>query len=134
MLTAFSQPELIQRAVAAGAMGYLVKPFKPEELRAALPWRWQRVQPVARRARAAPGTSSRAWPTARLIERARGVVQQRLGISEDEAYTWLRRAAMDQRLPLAEVARKILIAPENATAITDLQHVGGGRLSVGACP
>jgi len=32
MLTAFSQPELIQRAVAAGAMGYLVKPFKPEQL------------------------------------------------------------------------------------------------------
>ena len=36
MLTAFSQPELIQRAIAAGVMGYLVKPFKPEELRAAL--------------------------------------------------------------------------------------------------
>ena len=107
MLTAFSQPELIQRAVAAGAMGYLVKPFQPDELRAALMVAWQRYSQLRdeqRRAR----ELEQSLADRKTIERARGLVQQRLGISEDEAYTWLRKAAMDQRLSLAEVARRTL--------------------------
>ena len=111
MLTAFSQPELIQRAVAAGAMGYLVKPFKPEELRAALTVAHQRqVQMRAERQRSRDLAQNLA--DRKTIERARGLVQQRLGVSEDEAYTWLRRAAMDQRLPLVDVARRTLETPQ----------------------
>jgi response regulator NasT len=109
MLTAFSQPELIQRAVAAGAMGYLVKPFKPEELRASLTVAHQRhAQLYAEQQRSRELAQTLA--DRKTIERARGVVQHRLGVSEDEAYTWLRRAAMDQRLPLVEVARRTLQA------------------------
>ena len=48
----------------------------------------------------------------KTIERARGVVQARLGITEDEAYGWLRKAAMDERLPLVEVARRTLEAQD----------------------
>lgn len=107
MLTAFSQPELIQRAIAAGAMGYLVKPFKPEELRAALTVAWQRYSQL-RDEQDRARDLEQSLADRKVIERARGVVQQRLGISEEQAYTWLRRAAMDQRLPLAEVARKTL--------------------------
>lgn len=109
MLTAFSQPELIQRAVAAGAMGYLVKPFQPEELRAALMVAWQRYSQLRDEQRRARELEQNLADR-KVIERARGLVQQRLGVSEDEAYSWLRRAAMDQRLPLAEVARKTLNA------------------------
>ncbi|MCO5301144.1 MAG: response regulator [Candidatus Nanopelagicales bacterium] len=109
MLTAFSQPELVQRAVAAGAMGYLVKPFKPEELRAALTVAWQRYsQLLVEQQRSRDLEQSLA--DRKTIERARGLVQQRLSISEQDAYTWLRRAAMDQRLSLAEVARRTLQA------------------------
>jgi two-component system, response regulator PdtaR len=107
MLTAFSQPELIQRAVAAGAMGYLVKPFKPEELRAALTVAWQRYSQL-RDEQDRARDLEQSLADRKVIERARGVVQQRLGISEEQAYTWLRRAAMDQRMPLAEVARRTL--------------------------
>ncbi len=107
MLTAFSQPELIQRAIAAGAMGYLVKPFKPEELRAALTVAWQRYSQL-RDEQDRARDLEQSLADRKVIERARGVVQQRLGISEEQAYTWLRSAAMDQRLPLAEVARKTL--------------------------
>jgi response regulator NasT len=109
MLTAFSQPELVQRAVAAGAMGYLVKPFKPEELRAALTVAWQRYsQLLVEQQRSRDLEQSLA--DRKTIERARGLVQQRLSISEQDAYTWLRSAAMDQRLSLAEVARRTLQA------------------------
>lgn len=109
MLTAFSQPELIQRAVAAGAMGYLVKPFKAEELRASLTVAHQRHQQLhaeQRRSR----ELAQSLADRKTIERARGLVQQRLGLTEDEAYTWLRTAAMDQRMPLVEVARRTLEA------------------------
>lgn len=109
MLTAFSQPELIQRAIAAGVMGYLVKPFKPEELRAALTVARQRhTQLLQEQQRSRELEQSLA--DRKTIERARGLVMQRLGIGEDAAYTWLRRAAMDQRLSLVEVARRTLAA------------------------
>ncbi len=111
MLTAFSQPELIQRAIAAGAMGYLVKPFKPEELRAALTVAWERYSQL-RDERARADELEQSLADRKTIERARGVVQARLGISEEEAYTWLRRAAMDQRLPLVDVARRTLGAEQ----------------------
>jgi len=107
MLTAFSQPELIQRAIAVGAMGYLVKPFKPEELRAALTVAWQRYDQL-RAEKQRTRDLEQSLADRKTIERARGLVQEKLGVSEDEAYTWLRRAAMDQRLPLAEVARRTL--------------------------
>lgn len=109
MLTAFSQPELIQRAIAAGVMGYLVKPFKPEELRAALTVARQRhTQLLQEQQRSRELEQSLA--DRKTIERARGLVMQRLGIGEDAAYTWLRKAAMDQRLALVEVARRTLAA------------------------
>ena len=109
ILTAFSQPELIQRAIAAGVMGYLVKPFKPEELRAALTVARQRhTQWLQEQQRSRELEQSLA--DRKTIERARGLVMQRLGIGEDAAYTWLRKAAMDQRLALVEVARRTLAA------------------------
>jgi response regulator NasT len=111
MLTAFSQPELIQRAVAAGAMGYLMKPFKADELRAALSVaheRYTQLQQAKQRSR----KLEQSLADRKVIERARGVVQQRLGVTEGEAYVWLRTAAMDQRLSLAEVARRTLEAGE----------------------
>lgn len=107
MLTAFSQPELIQRAVAAGAMGYLVKPFKPEELRASLTVAWQRYTQLRSEQQKARDLAQ-SLADRKVIERARGVVQEQLGVTEDEAYTWLRKAAMDQRLSLVEVARRTL--------------------------
>lgn len=109
MLTAFSQPELIQRAVAAGAMGYLVKPYKPDELRASLTVAWQRYTQL-RTEQQKTRELAQSLADRKTIERARGVVQEQLGVSEEEAYSWLRRAAMDQRLSLVEVARRTLEA------------------------
>lgn len=109
MLTAFSQPELIQRAIAAGAMGYLVKPFKPEELRASLELAWQRHSQLRAEQRKSRELAQ-SLADRKVIERARGVVMDSLGLSEDEAYAWLRKAAMDQRLSLADVARRTLEA------------------------
>ena len=90
-------------------MGYLVKPFQPEELRAALMVAWQRYSQLRDEQQRARDLEQ-SLADRKTIERARGLVQQRLGISEDEAYSWLRRAAMDQRLPLVDVARKTLSA------------------------
>ncbi|MEZ5157411.1 MAG: response regulator [Candidatus Nanopelagicales bacterium] len=114
MLSALSQPELIQRAAAAGAMGYLVKPFKPEELRRPRRSRGSGTASCATN-RTGPGIWSRASPTARPSS-VRGVTCRRNSISELEAYTWLRKAAMDQRRTLAEVAR---MTPDAAAGESD---------------
>jgi len=107
MLTAFSQSELIQRAVAAGAMGYLVKPYNPEELQATLTVAWQRYSQL-REEQQRTRDLEQSLADRKTIERARGLVQHRLALSEQDAYTWLRKAAMDQRLSLAEVARRTI--------------------------
>jgi response regulator NasT len=107
MLTAFSQSELIQRAVAAGAMGYLVKPYNAEELQATLTVAWQRYSQL-REEQQRTRDLEQSLADRKTIERARGLVQHRLALSEQDAYTWLRKAAMDQRLSLAEVARRTI--------------------------
>ena len=92
-------------------MGYLVKPFKPEELRAALTVAWERYSQLREQQQRAIDLEQ-SLADRKTIERARGVVQARLGITEDEAYGWLRKAAMDERLPLVEVARRTLEAQD----------------------
>jgi response regulator NasT len=48
----------------------------------------------------------------KLIEKAKGIVMEQRKVSEDQAYSALRKMAMDQGLPLAEVARRVLAVAE----------------------
>ncbi len=45
-----------------------------------------------------------------MIERAKGTLMTRFGLTEDEAFKRLRRAAMDSRKPMVEVARALLVS------------------------
>jgi len=48
----------------------------------------------------------------KVIEQAKGLVMERRGFTEDEAYRALRKMSMDRGLPLAEVARRLIDAGE----------------------
>lgn len=107
MVTAFSQRETVQRASAAGVLGYLVKPFSRADLTPAIEVavaRWQQMRELE-----AQVAGLRERQEAReVVDRAKRLLQDRLGLSEPDAFAWLRRAAMDRRLTLAEVAAVVV--------------------------
>src|SRR6266496_632518 len=107
MLTAFSQRDLIERARDAGAMAYLVKPFQKRDLLPAIEMATSRFAEI--RALEAEVTGLRERLEARkLIERAKGALMTRHGLSEPEAFRWIQRAAMDNRTAMRSVAELVL--------------------------
>ncbi len=112
MLTAFSQRDLIERARDAGAMAYLVKPFQKRDLLPAVEMATSRFAEI--RALEAEVSGLRERLEARkLIERAKGTLMTRHGLSEPEAFRWIQRAAMDNRTSMRAVAE--LVLTENTT-------------------
>jgi response regulator NasT len=107
MVTAFSQRDTVQRAAAAGVLGYLVKPFGKSDLGPAIEIavaRWEQMRDLS-----AQVLGLRERQEARqVVDRAKAQLEARLGLSEPEAFAWLRRAAMDGRVTLAEAAARVL--------------------------
>jgi two-component system, response regulator PdtaR len=107
MLTAFSQRDLIERARDAGAMAYLVKPFQKRDLLPAIEMATSRFAEI--RALEAEVSGLRERLEARkLIERAKGALMTKHGLSEPEAFRWIQRAAMDNRTSMRAVAELVL--------------------------
>jgi response regulator NasT len=112
LFTSHTSDELVARAPAAGVMAYLLKPLRPAEL-----------APTLDLAVARFGETQRLRQTLeerKVIERAKGRLMDRLNLSEDEAFRRLRRAAMNSRRPMVEIARALLVS-ESVTA--DLPRV-----------
>ena len=107
MLTAFSQRELIERANEAGVMAYLVKPFTISDLIPAIELARTRFFERAL-LESEVATLEGKLEARKLVERAKGLLMQRHGLTEGEAFTWIQRGAMDRRLSMVELARELL--------------------------
>ncbi|MBY0441377.1 MAG: ANTAR domain-containing response regulator [Mycobacteriaceae bacterium] len=120
MLTAFSQRDLVERASQAGAMAYLVKPFTVNDLIPAIELAISRYSEIAALEREVTSLSDRL-ETRKLVERAKGLLQVKQGMTEPEAFKWIQRAAMDRRTTMkwvAEVVLDTLDKPEDASSDT----------------
>ena len=107
MLTAFSQRDLVERARDAGAMAYLVKPFTKSDLVPAIEMAVSRhVELVALEAEVA-GLADQL-ETRKIVDRAKGVLQAKHGLSEPDAFRWVQKAAMDRRVSMREVAEAVV--------------------------
>jgi two-component system, response regulator PdtaR len=107
ILTAFSQRELVERARQAGAMAYVVKPFGRADLVPAIEMAVSRYAEMAALEAEVTDLAERL-ETRKLLERAKGHLQERFGLTEPEAFRWLQKAAMDRRLSMSEVARTVV--------------------------
>ncbi|KAA8969712.1 ANTAR domain-containing response regulator [Mycobacterium sp.] len=107
MLTAFSQRDLVERARDAGAMAYLVKPFTVSDLVPAIELALSRFDELIELEREVATLSDRL-ETRKLIERAKGLLQTKQGMTEPEAFKWIQRAAMDRRTTMKRVAEVVL--------------------------
>jgi response regulator NasT len=107
ILTAFSQRDLVERARAAGAMAYLVKPFQKTDLVPAIEIALSRFMELAA-LEAEVATLGERLETRKIVERAKGTLMAAFNMSEPESFKWIQRTAMDHRLTMKEVAERII--------------------------
>jgi response regulator NasT len=111
MLTAYSDRPLVIRAAEAGALGYLLKPVSSEELAAnislAVHRHREKLALKNEVARLEETLAERA-----LIDRAKAILMERVGLTEDEAYSRIRQKARERRVKMAVVAQTIIAAEE----------------------
>jgi response regulator NasT len=107
MLTAYGQDELVSRAVEAGIFGYLVKPFREQDLLPAIHTaRARHDELMALREEAE--TLAEALSARKAIERAKGLLMAREGLTEEEAFARLRKASQLSGRPLKVVADALI--------------------------
>lgn len=107
MLTAFAQPEFVARAVEAGAIAYVVKPFTPERLLPQIEVALSRHQELLA-VEAEVSDALERLETRKVLERAKGLLQLKMKLSEPEAFRWIQKASMDRRLTMGEVALAVI--------------------------
>jgi AmiR/NasT family two-component response regulator len=107
IITAYSQYDVVARAVEAGVFGYLVKPFREADLLPAIQTARARHAELA--AVRAESDSLRAALAARkVIERAKGVLMDRDGLTEAEAFARMRSAAQRTGRTLVDIAQAVV--------------------------
>ena len=109
LLTAYSDPALIERAAAAGVFAYLVKPVAVEDLLPAILTARARFGEF-QELRKEVVTMSEALQARKLIERAKGILMDRLRISEAEAFRRMQVQSQRENKRLVEIARAIITA------------------------
>ncbi|MBO4210681.1 ANTAR domain-containing response regulator [Micromonospora echinofusca] len=107
ILTAFSQRDLVERARAAGAMAYLVKPFQKSDLVPAIEIALSRYSELSALEAEVAGLTDRL-EIRKTVERAKGALMTTYGMTEPQAFKWIQRTAMDHRMTMKEVADRIL--------------------------
>jgi two-component system, response regulator PdtaR len=114
MLTAYGQDELVSRAVEAGVFGCLVKPFRESDLVPAIQTARARHEELAA-ARSEADSLSEALAARKAIERAKGILMEKEGITEQVAFARLRRASQVSGKPLRTVAEALVATLEVAS-------------------
>ncbi len=107
MLTAFSQAELVERARDAGAMAYVVKPFTPADLIPAVEIAVSRQAEIMALEDEIADLTDR-FETRKRVDRAKGLLMERMGMSEPDAFRWIQKTSMDRRLSMREVADAVI--------------------------
>ena len=114
ILTAFSQRDLIEQARDAGALAYLVKPFQRSELIPAVEIALGRHREM-RALHDQTQSLEDQLETRKLVDRAKGILMDSHGLSENEAFDWIQKTAMNNRTKAKDIAEQVIsgaIAPD----------------------
>ena len=109
LLTAFSQPDIVDKAKGSGVLGYLVKPVQESQLFPAIEIalsRWQEMQGLEDELEKLKDSLE----TRKMVDRAKGIIMAAHKLGEQEAYRRMQQYAMQKRVPLKDVAQSIIRA------------------------
>ncbi len=107
VLTAFSQRDLIERARDTGVLAYLIKPFQRSDLIPAIELALGRFREVKALEDEVRGLEDRL-DARRAIDRAKGVLMDEHSLSEQDAFSFIQRTAMNRRSTMKNVADEVI--------------------------
>ncbi len=113
ILTAYDEQRLVARAAQAGAMAYLGKPFQERDLLSSLEVAKARFDQMLALGKEIDRLED-VLETRKLVDRAKGLLMDREGMTEPEAFRAMQKTAMNQRKPLREIAQAVILAHETA--------------------
>ena len=111
MLTAFGQPDLVARAVEVGVFGYLVKPFREQDVVPAIEAARARYEELAA-VRGEVDSLNEALIARKAIERAKGLLMEKEKLTEADAFARLRKASQVSGRPLRVIAEAVIATLE----------------------
>jgi two-component system, response regulator PdtaR len=109
LLSAYGQRELVERAREAGVVAYLVKPYREEELAPCIEVALARFREFQTLQKQVDDLQA-ALETRKLVDRAKGILMDKQGLSEAEAFRKIQKMSMDNRKPMKDVAEAIILA------------------------
>lgn len=110
-LTAYSDEELVEEAGTSGALAYLMKPFRKDDLAPALDVairRWRQIEGQVKEV----ANLREALETRKLVERAKGILMERHGLREEEAFRRIHFQARNQNRKMRDIAESIITASD----------------------
>jgi response regulator NasT len=111
LLTAYAQRDLVDRAKEAGVVGYLVKPFREQEIVPAIEIALARFDEF-RELEKQVGDLNETLETRKLVDRAKGILMDTQGLTEQEAFRKIQKMSMNSRKPMKEIAQAIVLAQD----------------------
>ncbi len=109
LVTAFSDRELVDQAIGAGVMAYVLKPIRDSDLMPAISVAVSRFREYRLLTKEVNDLNERL-ETRKLIERAKGLLMSKHSITEQDAFQRIQRLSMDRRIPMKQVAKALLLA------------------------
>src|SRR5579875_306289 len=110
-LSSFNEEELVEQAGETGALAYLMKPFRKEDLGPALEIAVRRFRQMQSQAKQIEELKE-SLETRKLIERAKGILMDRHHMTEEEAFKRIHFQARNQNKKMREIAQSIITAAE----------------------
>ena len=107
ILTAYNQPELVQKAGDIGAFAYLTKPVKPQDLIASIETAKFRAKEMESLHQDVADLKEKL-EIRKLVEKAKGIIMKKLSLDEPEAMHYLQKKSMNDRMSIKAVAEKII--------------------------
>lgn len=107
ILTAYNQPELIQKAGEVGAFAFLTKPARPQDLIASIETAKARVKELESLHHDISDLKEKL-EIRKLVEKAKGIIMKKLSLDEPEAMHFLQKKSMNERLSIKDVAEKVI--------------------------
>lgn len=111
MVTAYSQPELVEQAVELGVFAYLVKPIKEGDIMPTIEVAMSRAEEMNALEKEVADLKD-ALETRKVVERAKGILIETYNITEAEAFRRIQKLSMNSRKPIKEIADAIILARE----------------------
>ncbi len=109
LVTSHFDSKTVERAKTAGIRGYLVKPLRAAELTPAIELAIMHFRDFA--SLSAENTTLKETLEARkVIERAKGLLMEQRRMTEEQAYSLIKKTSMNMRKPMADVAQAIILA------------------------